>query len=130
MNHKSLTRSLVVTLLALLFACQGQRSLADDASQFLSVIEDVPLMAGLTESVDDAMVFETGAGRVAETQASGPISPQDVASFYRQTLPQLGWTAEGPFSYLRAGERLRLEISQSLDGRGNSTLLISLSPTK
>jgi len=130
MIFKFFTRSLLVTLLALLFVWHGARAQAEGGLQFLSVIEDFPLMTGLVESIDEAMVFETGAGRVVEAQAVGPLNPQDVTSFYRQTLPQLGWATEGQFSYLRAGERLRLEISHSLDVTGNTKLVISLSPVK
>jgi hypothetical protein len=39
-----------------------------------------------------------------------------VLDFYRQTLPQLGWTAEDATAYRRGGERLRLEFMQGTEG--------------
>jgi hypothetical protein len=77
---------------------------------FLGAIEDVPLMPGLSEAVDDGMVFESPSGRIAEARASGPVTRRQVLDFYAATLPQLGWERETPGRYRREGEILRIEF--------------------
>ena len=78
---------------------------------FVSVIEDLPLMTGLTEDPSAAVVFESASGRIAETVASGPVAGRKVVEFYAATLPQLGWHLESRTRYRREGELLSLEIS-------------------
>jgi len=77
---------------------------------FLSAIEDLPLMPGLTEDVDGALQFDTANGRIAEITASGVASPSAVTDFYRRTLPQLGWQQVAPASYQREGEVLAIDV--------------------
>ncbi|MDA0997913.1 MAG: hypothetical protein O2944_06875, partial [Proteobacteria bacterium] len=64
------------------------------AEGFLSGIEDLPLMPGLTEDADGAVNFETATGRIVEIKASGAVQSADITAFYAEVLPQLGWIAE------------------------------------
>lgn len=81
------------------------------AQAFLSVSEDVPLMAGLTEDADAALVFDTPDGRIVEAAAVGSVTRDDVTAFYAATLPQLGWTREAVGRYSRDDETLALEFA-------------------
>ena len=83
---------------------------------FLSVAEDVPLMTGLSEELEFAVEFESVAGRMVETFASGRVSQQDVMNFYKSSLPQLGWQMETMTRFNREGEMLEL-IFQSADSQ-------------
>lgn len=96
------------------------------ADQFVSVIEDLPLVTGLVENESAAVTFETANGRIAEAEARGAAAADAVATFYQNVLPQLGWTAVVSGLYQRAGERLRIDIES--DGAGGVVVRYSVSP--
>jgi len=81
------------------------------SAAFLSNIEDLPLMAGLTEEKDSAILFESSSGRIAESIAVGKISERDVSKFYKETLPQFGWNTDLVNWFWREEEILSLRFS-------------------
>jgi hypothetical protein len=81
------------------------------SAAFLSNIEDLPLMAGLTEEKDSAILFESSSGRIAESIAVGKISERDVSKFYKETLPQFGWNTDSVNWFWREEEILSLRFS-------------------
>lgn len=89
-------------------------------AKFLSAIEDLPLMSGLSEVDDGVMVFDSPAGRIVEALTVGPVGKADVLRYYSQTLPQLGWRESAPGRFSREGEILILEFPppQTLSGSG------------
>lgn len=93
---------------------------------FLSVIEDLPLMATLQENENAAVTFEAANGRIAEAEARGPVTPDAVGKFYADVLPQLGWKQVGDGLYARERERLRLTIES--DGDNGAVVSFSVSP--
>src|SRR5215471_18928619 len=98
---------------------------ASSVDGFLSIVEDLPLMSGLTEDTGSGVAFDTAGGRIVDAYAHGRVSERQVVDFYGETLPQLGWKAEGKTQYARNGERLRLEFTQS---DGGLMVHYSLSP--
>ena len=78
------------------------------AHSFLSVVEDIPLMTGLVEDQDRAVVFETRDGRIAEAFAVGDVDKKEVIRFYKSSLPQLGWTSNSSTKFWREDEILEL----------------------
>lgn len=78
------------------------------AETFVTGTGDLPLMAGLREVPERAVVFETARGRIVEAYAVGYLSAERVRSFYRDSLPQLGWRATGDLTFRREGEVLTL----------------------
>ncbi len=96
------------------------------ADRFVSVIEDLPLMEGLTENENAAVTFDSAGGRIAEAEARGNADPAKVRRFYRDVLPQLGWTPAGDGLYERERERLKLTIEA--DGDGGAVIAFSVSP--
>lgn len=96
------------------------------ADVFVAGVNDLPLMPGLTSQAADSTVFDAPSGRIVETWAQGSVTQQAVLSFYRTTLPQLGWSAAGPDLFRREGETLRLEFPASgpRGNRASGTLLI------
>lgn len=99
----------VLVVAALLGGSAGAR--AQDA-QFLSTIEDLPLMPGLTEDADRSVVFDAPSGRLVESFATGTVDRDQVIAFYARTLPQLGWRADDGARYVREGEVLVLEFAR------------------
>ena len=102
-------------------------ALAAQPLVFLSVIDDVPLMAGLREVPDSAVVFDKPEGRIVEVQAAGALEVAAVASFYRQSLPQFGWSPDPAakesstrrlirLTFVRDSERLTVEVERA-DGK-------------
>jgi len=83
------------------------------AQTFLSVAEDVPLMSGLTEDIDAALVFDSPDGRIVEAAAIGGASASLIRAFYSDTLPQLGWVQPEPGRFTRDSETLTLEIAET-----------------
>ncbi len=106
------------------FAPGVPRALADGG--FLSVIEDLPLMAALQENENAAVTFETANGRIAEAEARGSVTPDAARHFYDQVLPQLGWRAVGEGVYVRERERLRITVES--DGDKGAVVSFSVSP--
>ncbi len=88
---------------------------AGAAERFTSVIDDLPLMAGLNE-VGDGVSFSTDEGRIAEVTAQGAVTRKAVLAFYARTLPQLGWRARGNERYVREGEALELIVQKTAPG--------------
>ena len=92
---------------------------------FVTGVDDLPLMAGLSEDVGSTVHFDKPSGRIVEALASGLVSREKVAAFYGETLPELGWTSVGGLAFVREGESLRISIS---DVSGAVNVRFSLSP--
>jgi len=82
----------------------------EESSGFLYAIEDVPLMAELTEDRAATVDFDKPDGRLIETYAYGTIDEAVAAAFYRAVLPEFGWQDNGGLAFSREGEMLRIEF--------------------
>lgn len=81
---------------------------------FFEALYDVPVMPGLEEVKDQAMLFDKPDGRIASVvAASKSLSPSDVTAFYDTSLPQLGWRKTSPNQYVREKDRLKMEVTKS-----------------
>jgi len=96
-------------LVAILVVCAASAA-ATAESGFLSGFGGLPLMKGLAAVPDSETVFDTPDGRIVEAYAAGRVSRGSVETFYRRSLPQLGWRQEKPNVYRREEERLTLEF--------------------
>lgn len=97
---------------------------------FLSLLDDVPLMAGLVEQDDTALYFDTPQGRIAEATAQGDPRTQQITSYYLNSLPALGWQvqkAQLPLIFMREGEYLTIDIQ---DQSQNRFVRFALSPNR
>lgn len=119
-----MSRTFVYSLV-LIFALAVPAGAGD---QFVSVIEDLPLIEGLVENENAAVTFEAAGGRIVEAEARGDITPLDVVQFYENVLPQLGWVATDGGIFERESERLKLDISE--DVGGGAIIRFSISPIK
>ena len=115
---------------AIAFALMFASGCASAEGRFVAGTADVPLMAGLTEEVESALVFEVPGGRVIDATAAGAVAEAMVRRFYSESLPQLGWEPgpekEGQDLYRREGEVLVVEIAP--DGRGGTRVRFRLNP--
>ena len=82
---------------------------------YSKTIEDLPMMIGMTEQSEDAVIFDKPGGRIVETSAEVYSSAADVKRFYTETLPALGWTALPELSFSREGETLKINIEKKDD---------------
>lgn len=107
---------------------QSRAGQSQGGAAFLSVIDDVPLMPGLAERPDAAVVFDKPEGRIVETEATGRLARAEVLKFYAASLPQLGWRARGEGRFLRDREELALSF---VSGPGGAlTVRFTLSPDR
>jgi hypothetical protein len=89
---------------------------ADHRQAFVGGLEDLPLMDGLAEDRSAGLIFDKPDGRLVDAFAYGPITAEAVRTFYRDTLPELGWRVVGPLTFEREGERLRIDIESAENG--------------
>ncbi len=95
-------------LLGLLLVAPGV-AWANDAG-FVPGIDDMPLMPGLQASAD-SVVFDKPTGRIVQARAVGHgMDIAAVRDFYHRTLPALGWHEARDLTFVREGERLKLDI--------------------
>lgn len=121
-----LPRLLIAVVLALPLVLVVVRSAP--AAEFVSVIEDLPLMPGLVEVPGDTMEFEGPTGRIVEVLAAGDVSAAAVEAFYAETLPQLGWRLEAPGRYRRDDEILSLAVAPAPEGASGAAVRFRLRP--
>ena len=93
--------------------------------QFFTAVADLPLMPGLADPADAALVFDAPGGRIVELAATGAVAAAAVREFYGATLPQLGWQPLGGDRWSREGEELGLEIESTA---GVVTVRFSIAP--
>ncbi len=122
-----LVSAAVVVLLAAPARAQApeQGGAQGGARGFVTGVEDLPLIAGLTEQADAGVVFDKPSGRIVEAYATGALTRAEVVAFYVQTLPELGWRQVGDMAFARESEVLRIVVSGD---DGALTVRFSLSP--
>lgn len=88
-------------------------ALTTEAKQirFIDGLEDIPLMDGLTQKLGHTVSFGNEESRFIEVYlTSTRVGFKKVESFYKESLPQLGWTYQGTFDntavFYRDGESL------------------------
>lgn len=95
------------------------------STKFDPVIDDLPLMEGLTPVADQGTLFTTPQGRIADSVAIGIVDVDQVYMFYRRSLPHLGWQKVNARTFRRKGEKLVIEAKG--DGK-ITTVRFSLKP--
>ncbi|MFN0042411.1 MAG: hypothetical protein ACKVSF_04260 [Alphaproteobacteria bacterium] len=109
MGPAALQRSGRAAVLALFLLGAPLQALGDHRQSFVGGLEDLPLMDGLAEDRAAGLIFDKPDGRLVDAYAAGPVTPDAVAAFYRETLPELGWRVVAPLTFEREGERLTIE---------------------
>ncbi len=81
------------------------------ADAYFEALYDVPIMTGLEEVKEQAMLFDKPGGRIASVVAvSKTVDAKDIQGFYDSSLPQLGWKKMAENQYVRDEDRLVLEL--------------------
>ncbi len=95
---------------------------------FSTAVDDLPIMAGLQEIA--AAPFETASGRVVRVEAVGDVDPVEVALFYAQTLPELGWrrAASDALIFRRGDEVMEVRVEDADGGRARVVFRLAPSP--
>lgn len=95
-----------VMLLLLCFAWQAR-------ADFVEGLEDIPLPEGLSQVENGNLSFGNEEIRLIEAYLTSPdLMFQQVANFYEETLPQMGWQIKrqrkGKILFEREGETLEI----------------------
>lgn len=81
-------------LLAFLFLSATTSPLM--AAKFIDGLEDVPVMEGLQQVPYDNISFGNEESRLVEAILTGKnVRMSKIETFYKETLPQMGWKFEG-----------------------------------
>ncbi len=113
--------------LATLFSLLAVLSAPASAQDFVPGFEDLPLMRGLTPIAGTGHVFDSPAGRLVESHATGAVTRADVVAFYQESLVALGWSETGPDQFRRENERLYI-VTSGKDG--DLRVLFRLAPDR
>lgn len=122
------TVQLFMQFISVLFFIQFNAHVIAQGS-FSDAIDDLPLMDGLIESASETVVFDSSSGRIIKALSTGNVTRQQVMSFYRETLPQLGWKEISVGHFLREEEVLKIEFSNPKKEKILNVLFM-LSPSK
>ena len=104
---------IIIMLLCDLLIVNGSHS----SPKFIPGINGLPLMSGLKLIQERRVVFDTSGGRIIEVFADGKVLPKNILSFYKKTLPQLGWILDTNNNFERDEELLKIEVSYSKTSR-------------
>jgi hypothetical protein len=101
--------SLMVALALILFMAAPVRA---EEALFFEALYDVPVMPGLHELKDQAIIFDKPDGKIASASAAANhLAPKEIEVFYTQTLMELGWRKTDKNQYVRKDEKLTLSFS-------------------
>ncbi len=117
MNKRIRTLRAIVPVICLLMIvpcaaiAQVSDAVAVKPAAFFEALYDVPVMPGLEEAKDQAMLFDKPDGRIASVvAASKTLGTADISRFYAESLPQLGWRKTAENQYVRGSDRLVMEL--------------------
>lgn len=114
----------VVTCIELAPSFAGNASKVQE-QQFFESLQDVPLMPGLYELLDESVIFDKPGGRIIESQAASEnLAGDEIRAFYEQTLPQMGWSRIAPDSFIRQDESLTMNVEKQ-DGYSVVRFMVS-----
>ena len=94
---------------------------------YSSTIDDLPLMAGMREIAEDAVIFDEPGGRIVETTVVTSWPEEKVKAFYAETLPPLGWRSAGPAQFRRDDEQLAIAFHAT---SGENLVSFSITPAR
>jgi hypothetical protein len=80
---------------------------------YSTVLDDLPLMQGMTEKPDDTVIFVKPGGRIVEFSAETTEPATAVKDFYQHALPPLGWKAAQPMKFIRDKEELKIDFDKA-----------------
>jgi hypothetical protein len=107
-------RAIFLSLMVLALSAGAIRAQSGAGPVFFEALYDVPVMPGLEEVKDQAVLFDKPGGRIASVvAASRSLNATQIAGFYDESLPQLGWKKTTQNQYVRGSDRLVMDISKA-----------------
>lgn len=104
----TLKKFLTTCSISLLMAsCSGVG--AEQMSNFVPSMPDVPLPEGFEVDTTTGSFFDSPEGRIAEIYAAGLDSPKKIGTFYEKIMPQFGWKKTAELTYRKEGETIKIE---------------------
>lgn len=85
---------LYILLLSLVFISKPIYAPAQITSGDMLQDMAIPLMDGLSENQDAALLFDSPEGRIISAESSGAVNARAAFDYYRVVLPSLGWEIE------------------------------------
>ena len=87
-------------------------------ASFVEGLEDIPLAEGLVQSENSLLSFGNEETRLIEVYLTSETTDfKSVGSFYKNTLPQMGWKLKSSqaykLSFIREGESLEISNESS-----------------
>jgi len=84
---------------------------------FLSAVPEIPLAPGMKENTQSTLIFDKAEGRIIASEALTDRSTDEILTFYRSVLPNLGWAPSGngwtkpnELKFHRSGEALIIRV--------------------
>jgi hypothetical protein len=105
----------LIALAALAAGIAASPAWGEEATTYLSGVEDLPLMPGLVEIGGSTTAFDASSGRIVEAYAAGRVERRRVVDFYARALPALGWEEERASLFRRADETLEIDLFEAGD---------------
>lgn len=100
------------------------------SAAFLSETVDIPLMEGMTLSDEEENFnFDTPAGQIVTVTATTAKTEKEVRSFYRETLPSLGWKIKKDDVFHRGKDLLVIKIDTSKEKQTTVSFSMTLTET-
>ena len=126
---KVIVTKFLVIAVTLLFAAMPAHADKTSAT-YISALPTVPLMPGLQEVGNSEVLFDKAEGRIAVIDAYGPdLHGQNIARYYREVLPELGWTETGNMVFARQDEVLAIRLNnKASDDKGGIAVTFDLQP--
>ena len=103
---------------------QGAANASPPPAEFFTEMQDIPLVPGIREVIDQTVTFDKPEGRIVESVAeieSG--DSESVTKAYEETLPQLGWAKISDNLYTREAESLALNFER-YEGRNFVRIMV------
>lgn len=81
------------------------------APEFFEGLQDIPLMNGLVEITEDAIIFDKPEGDIVEAIAfMDTRTTEQVLNYYYEVLPAFGWSRVDRSTYFREAQTLTIEF--------------------
>lgn len=78
---------------------------------FVAGMQDVPLMEGLQALPEELFIYDTLNEHVILSSATASAEHKtQIQAFYKETLPELGWTETAAERWSRDGEKLSIDF--------------------
>lgn len=83
--------------------------------EFFTMLQDVPLMPGMTEIEEDSFLFDKPEGGIHQASAEvNGFTRAQILSFYKQSLPQFGWSPIKDNEYFRDAQILTISVEDQI----------------